>query len=241
MFSKKYTVFKITTSPQGIDVERRYNDFFWLRANLLREHPGLYVAPIDKKGGKKNKFELGFLRKRMYYLQEFLNSVCQHPELRASPYLEAFLTIVKESDFEKAKKEFDKIVNPNHIINGGGINRKMFFAKNPIKVDHLVTLSGNAECKINADLKHHFSEFGKAIKQLIPEYSKAKDIAKQLTHSLEQARQLSEKLAESVSTIQNITTKYNEQLGKMHPMRWNALEGMYGSLAETLRNQSRLF
>lgn len=240
MFSKKYTIFKITTSPLGIEVARRYNDFFWLRSNLLRDHPGLYVAPIDKKGGKKNKFEPGFLKKRMYYLQEFLNSISQHPELRESPYLEAFVTIPKESDFEKAKKDLDKIINPNHVINGGSINRKMFFAKAPIKVEHLITTTGNTECKINGDLKHQFTHLGKAVKLLIPEYSKAKDLAKQLCHVLEQARLISDKLAESVFSIQNTTAKYNEQLGRMHPMRWNALEGMYASLVDTLKGHSKI-
>lgn len=44
MFSKKYTAFTVKTSPFGYEVERRFNDFYWLRTCLVNEYPGLYVG-----------------------------------------------------------------------------------------------------------------------------------------------------------------------------------------------------
>ena len=43
LFSKKYTAFTVKTSPFGYEVERRFNDFYWLRTSLVNEYPGLYV------------------------------------------------------------------------------------------------------------------------------------------------------------------------------------------------------
>lgn len=42
-FSKKYTAFTVKTSPFGYEVERRFNDFYWLRNSLVVEYPGIYV------------------------------------------------------------------------------------------------------------------------------------------------------------------------------------------------------
>lgn len=43
IFSSNYTSYTITTKPLDYKVERRYNDFYWLRCILDREYPGLYV------------------------------------------------------------------------------------------------------------------------------------------------------------------------------------------------------
>ena len=239
LFSKKYTSFKVSTSPHGIEVERRYNDFFWLRNSLQRDHPGVYIAPMDKKTSKQNKFDTSFLKKRIFNLQEFMNSICQHPELREDPHLHAFLTIVKEADFEKQKKELDKVQNPNSSILGQGLTKKQFYLKNPIKVDHLITSTGQAECKINGEIKNLYSNLHKVLRDWIPEYNKAKDLVKQYIGALDTTKDIASKLSQSVAQLQASTNKFNEQLGKENASNWTSMEHMYGHLSETLKHHSR--
>ena len=57
----------------------------------------------------------------MFYLQEFLYAVCEHPTLRVSPAFHAFVSLKDDSHFEKYKKEFDKVSNPNAVIATSGI------------------------------------------------------------------------------------------------------------------------
>src|SRR5687768_11653770 len=122
------------------------------------------VAPIDDKGGNRNKFDPEFLKTRMFYLQEFMNSICEHPELRLSPHLNLFLKCQDGDPFEKAKKDLEKVINPNAVLAGGPINKKMFYQKNPIKVEHLVRTAGAVECKIDSKLKDLFTHADAAIK-----------------------------------------------------------------------------
>ena len=47
MFSKKYTAYKLITSPFGFEVDRRFSDFWWLRSILQRDYPGVYVWMVS--------------------------------------------------------------------------------------------------------------------------------------------------------------------------------------------------
>ena len=104
----------------------------------------------------------------MFYLQEFLYAVCEHPTLRVSPAFHAFVSLKDDSHFEKYKKEFDKVSNPNAVIATSGINKKLFYLKNPIKIDHMINPSGVADCRINGPLKNYSNTIGSKFKDLIP-------------------------------------------------------------------------
>jgi PX domain len=43
LFSSSYVSYKIVVKPLEYVVERRYNDFLWLRDILSREYPGIFV------------------------------------------------------------------------------------------------------------------------------------------------------------------------------------------------------
>jgi sorting nexin-8 len=90
MFSSKYVAYKIKTEPYGWDVQRRFNDFNWLRCILAREFPAYYIPPILPKTTKR-KFEKYFIYKRMAFFNKFLKAICQHSELKNSKYFVAFL------------------------------------------------------------------------------------------------------------------------------------------------------
>lgn len=152
-------------------MERRFNDTQWLKDSLRRDFPGNYIPPMANKGGK-NKFDPVFLKKRMFYIQEFLNAICQHPQLRASPHFNAYLTIADSDAFEKAKKEIDKAVTSNSILQSGRVDKKYFLQKNPIKAENIPTVSGSAECKINADMKNYCTSMHTVVKESLPLYAK---------------------------------------------------------------------
>lgn len=130
-----------------------------------------------------------------------MNSICQHTELREDPHLHAFLTVVKEADFEKMKKEMEKVQNPNSSILGQGLTKKQFYLKNPVKVDHLITSTGQAECKINGDIKNLFSNLHKVLREWIPEYNKAKDLVKQYIGALDATKEIANKLSLSIGQL----------------------------------------
>lgn len=66
----------------GKAVDRRYNDFLWLKTTMERMHPGLPVPPIAKKG-QYRRYDDKYLNKRRMILEMFLNKLVQIPEIKA--------------------------------------------------------------------------------------------------------------------------------------------------------------
>jgi hypothetical protein len=92
MFSKSYITYQIKTTPFDFRVCRRYSDFLWLRSILVREYPSYNIPPISKKKGVSSTDKVA-IKKRMGYLQIFIDGLLSHPELRSSIHLLSFLKI----------------------------------------------------------------------------------------------------------------------------------------------------
>jgi hypothetical protein len=197
------------------------------------------VAPIDDKSGSRNKFDPEFLRIRNYYLQEFMNSITEHPELRLSPHLNLFLKCQDGEPFEKAKKDLEKVINPNSVLAGGPINKKMFYLKNPIKVEHLTRIEGSVECKIDSKLKDVFVHTDTALKEWMPAYAKCRQTSLLLSGTLDTAKNQAEQLATEIEALQKATSKLNDGLGRQSEYPWETLETIYSTLSDTLRGFSR--
>lgn len=193
------------------------------------------VAPIDEKGGNRNKFDETFIKTRMFYLQEFMNSICEHPELKLSPHLYMFLKCQAGEPFEKAKKDLEKAVNPNAILAGGPINKKMFYLKNPIKVEHLVKIEGTVECKIDSKLKDIFVHTDTAVKEWLPAYAKCKNSSIQLAQTLALAKTQSDHLANDIELLHKTAAKFNDGVGRKSEYPWESLEVIYATLSDTIR------
>lgn len=240
MFSKKYTVYKVSTFPLYFEVDRRFSDFWWLRSVLQRDYPGLYVLaaqqipPMANKSGTTSKLDPEVIAMRLDTMQHFLDSVVAHPTLLACPAFAEFL-LSKEDDFKKFKKDFDKTSNPNAALAASGIAKKLFYLKNPIKVDHLITRTGTADCKMNSQL----STFGKAfkilVKDLVPHQEKFLSLSKQLAVAVSQARQIVNKLGESVSQMHHVTRKFGDMVASDGMQRWDSVEKIYSTLESTLK------
>ena len=81
---------------------------------MVRLYPGYIVPPVPKKPLKK--LETDFMEKRRGKLQLFLNNLLKHPVLRGSDAVWQFLTMESEKDYEKFKKDVDKVPRPKEPI-----------------------------------------------------------------------------------------------------------------------------
>ena len=115
-FSKSYVTYLVTTLPLNLKVRRRYSDFEWLRQIMM----SLYIGNVIPTTPRKNKFgsdKFGdaFLQKRMRTLEKFLNYLLMNPIIKYSQLFYDFISIENEADFNKKKKEYEKLKTPQNI------------------------------------------------------------------------------------------------------------------------------
>ena len=115
-FSKSYVTYLITTSPLNIKVRRRYSDFQWLRQIMNTLYVGNVIPTTPRKNKiGSDKFGDSFLQKRMRTLEKFLNNLLLNPVIKFSQLFYDFISIENEADFNKKKKEYEKMKPPQNI------------------------------------------------------------------------------------------------------------------------------
>jgi PX domain len=131
------------------------------------------IPPMSRKGASGNSFDPEFLTKRLFYLQEFMNSVCGMPDLRGSPHLLTFLK-TPNNQFEEAMKASEKSQSPiSMVMNSGGIQKKLFMEKKqPLKAEVFQNIQGTAKLIINPELKVLAASTNSMIKETLPQYNK---------------------------------------------------------------------
>ncbi|OMJ83240.1 hypothetical protein SteCoe_15895 [Stentor coeruleus] len=98
-FKKKFMSYEIWTPLMNWVVQRRYNDFLWVRNMLLITCPGSYIPPLPPRKIVGN-FSVKFIRKRHKFLEDFLKGVLRDPYLRSSNDLVVFLKEGNDNEFE---------------------------------------------------------------------------------------------------------------------------------------------
>ena len=159
-FTKSYVTYLITTNPLNLKVRRRYSDFDWLRQMIQN----LYFWNVIPTTPRKNRFggdKFGepFLQKRMRTLEKFLNYCLMNPIIKCSKLFYDFISIEKEEDFQKTKKEYEKIkpaVNINEFKTQFGkaniqINKKKEIYYENIKDN--ISINENLLIKLNTNFK----------------------------------------------------------------------------------------
>ena len=159
-FSKSYVTYLITTNPLNLKVKRRYSDFEWFR-QMLQNLYNYSMIPSTPKKNKigSDKFGDPFLQKRMRTLEKFLNYALKNPILKSSQILYDFISIEKDADFQKKKKEYEKIksstnINDFQMPNGSAnlqLNSKKIILFENIKDN--VNLNETLLTKLNDNLK----------------------------------------------------------------------------------------
>ena len=106
VFGKNYVVYEVQTDPFGWVVLRRFSDFDTLRKLISKHFPSFYVPPLpDKKMGNR-RFEEDFLKKRMKFLNLFINNLVQSESFKSSEILFAFLSYTDRGKFDSKFKEY---------------------------------------------------------------------------------------------------------------------------------------
>ena len=150
LFAKSYTLYIVKTSPLNLRVKRRFSDFEWLRQLLANCYSYCSIPGIPRKNPIGDKFSEAFIRKRARTFEKFLSYLILHPVLKNLKVVYEFLSIEKDSDFQKMKKSYEK-------------------SKLPAKVSDYVTMDGIANIEItpkkDKQLKKikevaHFNELG---------------------------------------------------------------------------------
>ncbi|CAK9818141.1 Sorting nexin-30 [Anthophora quadrimaculata] len=108
-----YITFRITTKSTRSEfeegeyiVQRRYNDFIWLRQKLVDSYPTHIIPPMPGKHtllAQLDRYSKEFIIARMKLLHVFLNRIVDHPILSCDKNLHIFLT-TKPADFLKYRK-----------------------------------------------------------------------------------------------------------------------------------------
>ena len=76
LFSGKSVNYSVITYPFNYEVERRYSDFNWLREILFNSFNNILIPKMGYKGKvTKDKHDDNFIKKRMNFLERFINYI----------------------------------------------------------------------------------------------------------------------------------------------------------------------
>ncbi|XP_076813432.1 sorting nexin-7-like [Clavelina lepadiformis] len=87
------------------EVRRRYQDFVWLRENLIEDHPTFIIPPLPAKfvmKGMLDRFNSTFTETRCNALHKFLYRISKHPVVSFNDHFKTFLT---SKEFSAARKQ----------------------------------------------------------------------------------------------------------------------------------------
>lgn len=136
LFSKSYAIYTIITLPFNWKVRRRFSDFEWLHQTLTNNYNYCLVPAFQRKKNLNkigaDKFDKAFLRKRKRKFEKFLSYLINDPILKNTKEIYDFLSIQKEDDFQKKKKEYDK-------------------KKSSTNISSFYSIDGNANIEINGE------------------------------------------------------------------------------------------
>lgn len=116
-FEANYITYEVSTDTDAFNwvVRRRYSDFEWLRAMLIKFFPRIYVSPLPKKKIGWGRFELEFIKRRISFLQKFINEILENESFKTTEALVTFLSMTDRSQFEAKIKELNTY-QPSHYV-----------------------------------------------------------------------------------------------------------------------------
>lgn len=122
------------------------------------------------------------MNERVYYIDKFLNGICQHPILKNSKIFYSFLSTKNYKEFIKVKAQYEKIQPPSEIQNLQSLKGELnilISAKNE-------TYFNNIKSKLNSqetlyiDLFSHYKNVLNNFSQITKEMNEISNIWKQL-------------------------------------------------------------
>lgn len=171
--TSNYVHYEVETSPFKWLVRRRYSDFEWLRANLIKYHPGCFVPPLPSKKLGSRRFEDRFINRRMGFLQKFLDALLTNEDFKATEPLFAFLNISDRNQFEAKMKEISSIqpspfiedfktLSGKVLISSDDDNNEKYFSN----IGQYFKIQYKLYEKLNIDTKNFYQSFQNACHHL---------------------------------------------------------------------------
>ena len=161
IFSRAVFSYKIDCEQLKTSVRRTYNDFEWLREQLLLRYPLRFVSPLIKENNfaqtdiveKQDNEEIIELKK-VKYLNLFMKNLLKKKIFRTSPIVLEFL----ELDTDKFKKYKNLVNNSKYELS--------------IKLENLNTVKGKIHCEMKKEDVLKADQFNKKYTKLAEIYSK---------------------------------------------------------------------
>ncbi len=175
LFSGKSVNYSVVTYPFNYIVERKYSDFNWLRETLFNLYNNILIPKMSYKGKvTKDKHDDNFIKKRMRFLERFINYIIKDETIKTSQILYDFLTIKNYEEFINKKKQYEKIKIFNFIdikdrkSLSGELNIKINKEKETYleNVKDITIYNSNLFKKLNSNFKTLNDEFSHVIKRL---------------------------------------------------------------------------
>ena len=175
LFSGKSVNYSVVTYPFNYIVERKYSDFNWLRETLFNSYNNILIPKMSYKGKvTKDKHDDNFIKKRMRFLERFINYIIKDETIKTSQILYDFLTIKNYEEFINRKKQYEKIKIFNFIdikdrkSLSGELNIKINKEKETYleNVKDNTIYNSNLFKKLNSNFKTLNDEFSHVIKRL---------------------------------------------------------------------------
>ncbi|CAK75248.1 unnamed protein product (macronuclear) [Paramecium tetraurelia] len=194
LLSASYYIYIINTEPIGWNVQRRYNDFVWLREVLNKMYPGRYIPPLPKKTVLKNDQEL-YLIKRMKFLEKFLQGLFQIELIRHDKWFYAFLSIKEEKDFKQIQKLSTQLSRVT-------------------KLEQIISLDGQVQLQINDNLVTYNQESSSLINSIDLSYKKLRKESKQLLLDFDQLSNTIYNMGQTCTDLYQFSNKFNQSISQ---------------------------
>ena len=175
LFSGKSVNYSVVTYPFNYIVERKYSDFNWLRETIFNLYNNILIPKMSYKGKvTKDKHDDNFIKKRMRFLERFINYIIKDETIKTSQILYDFLTIKNYEEFINKKKQYEKIkiFNFIDIKDRKSLNGELNIKINKEKETYLENVKDNTIYnsnlfkKLNSNFKTLNDEFSHVIKRL---------------------------------------------------------------------------
>jgi PX domain len=240
-FTPDYLSYTIITKPVGYKVERRFNDFFWLRERLIQDYPGLFIPPIAKKTGGRS-FEESFLKRRQDTLQQFLDSVSDHEELRSSTAFSSFVKFDGET-FMIQKESLDKMAGKASKL-VSGFSRKYFEGSERLRVADLNVKLGEVRCRIDHPTNKYAEYSEKLTKTVHDNYIKLRGLTEELVKDFDKTADTLSRMSQHLVAMSKIHQEFNESFaeGKWETVRkiYDSLGTAFGKWGESFKKSTKI-
>ena len=179
IFASSYSTYLISTSPLNLKVRRKFDDFVWLYDHLKSRFTNCVVPPLFKR---KDNVDINKMNERIYYIEKFLNGICQNQILKNSKIFYSLLSTKNQKEFIKIKAQYDKAQPPSEIENLKSVKGELNISistKNETYFNNIKSKLNSQEALYN-DLFNHYKNLLNNFSQVSKEMNEVSNIWKQL-------------------------------------------------------------